>query len=136
MEEIDSEPLISTKLRIAKNTGFTGLSLLCRLHRIYEFDVLKDKVRGVMHMVPMNCAKKIFSRLIEENIINTELVNERLASFPFSTSTILLQPLFDLKFSRKKNILHSYKMLSPKKMYILLNIIFLFLVLLILFRIF
>jgi len=135
MEEIDSEPLISTKLRIAKNTGFTGLSLLCRLHRIYEFDVLKDKVRGVMHMVPMNCAKKIFSRLIEENIINTELVNERLASFPFSTSTILLQPLFDLKFSRK-NILHSYKMLSPKKMYILLNIIFLFLVLLILFRIF
>lgn len=83
MKAIENQPSVNTKLKCATNTGYTGLSLLHRLHVLYGFDPLKDLVRDIMHLIPMNCVKKIITRLIDDQLIDIGILQERINSFPF-----------------------------------------------------
>ena len=65
MQNIESLPTINAKLTAASKCGYTGRSLLNRLHHLYQFDTCQDLVRDVMHTVPMNSAKKVFKRILE-----------------------------------------------------------------------
>ena len=72
MENIEHMPTINAKLSAASRCGYTGSSVLNRLYHLYKFDTCQDLVRDVMHLVPMNCAKKVFKRIIEKNVQNKE----------------------------------------------------------------
>jgi len=42
MNVVDQADCLSICQKLASQTGFTGLSILHRLHRLYKFDVLKQ----------------------------------------------------------------------------------------------
>ena len=84
MEETEFLPAISARLKKSSQTGYTGLSVLHRLHYLYKFDPITDIVRDVMHLIPMNCVKKSMTRLLEEDIIDTGSLQAGLNDFTFS----------------------------------------------------
>lgn len=49
MKEVDQDDRISVRQKSASETGFTGLSILHHLHRLYKFDVLQDLIFDTMH---------------------------------------------------------------------------------------
>ena len=46
--------------KISKGNGLLGLSILHRLHALYGFDVLRDTVFDVMHLLPLSVVKNKF----------------------------------------------------------------------------
>ena len=84
MEKIEHMSSIKEKLAAASKSGYSGSSILNRLYYLYRFNPCHDLVRDVMHMVPMNCAKKVFKRIITENIQRKEELAKRLEEFPYS----------------------------------------------------
>ena len=84
MEKIEHLPTINAKLSAASRCGYTGSSILNLLYHLYKFDVCQDLVRDVMHLVPMNCAKKVFKRVIEENSHNRNEMANRMDNYPYS----------------------------------------------------
>ena len=48
MTQVDEEDRVSIRQKLASKTGFTGLSILHRLYRLYKFDVLQDFVFDTM----------------------------------------------------------------------------------------
>ena len=41
---IGEEERCSVRVNLSKNTGYTGISILHRLHKLYGFDVIQDTV--------------------------------------------------------------------------------------------
>ena len=69
---------------MAKETGYTGKSLLTRLNDLYGFDVSKDMVYDTMHNIPMNIVKKYLDHLEESRKLNGEEVEARIDSLVWS----------------------------------------------------
>ena len=88
MEDVEIEPNRAAKKRMATATGYTGLSLLCQLYPLYGFNPMLDLVHDVMHIIPLNCCKKLISRYLEHEDFNLQDVNRKLESFPFSSGII------------------------------------------------
>ena len=85
MEEVENQGTVSAKSKMAKETGYTGLTLLSRLTYLNGFNPFTDMVHDVMHLVLLNCCKKLFSRYFEdEDLLDTREFNERLEGFPFT----------------------------------------------------
>ena len=78
MDDIENEPRVSIKAKMAKETGFTGRSQLMRLWFLYGFDVLKDTVYDMMHNILMNLVKKFLDYLVESDQLNEDEVEYRL----------------------------------------------------------
>lgn len=57
MIEIGQEERVTVMEKRSRETGFLGLSILHCLHKLYKFDVIKDLVFDVMHLVPLNLVK-------------------------------------------------------------------------------
>ena len=53
MRRVDIEDRQSVRACMAKECGFTGLSILHRLNCLYGFDVLLDTVYDAMHNIPI-----------------------------------------------------------------------------------
>ena len=53
-----------------------------------------------MHLIPINCGKKIFTRLLD-GVVEVEPLQERLDSFPFPAGKFVLM-LHDFFFSKVK----------------------------------
>lgn len=64
MIEIEQEERVTVRERRSKETGFLGVSLLHRLHKLYKFNV--------MHLVPLNLVKRRFEHLLSNSLLNTE----------------------------------------------------------------
>ena len=62
--------------------------ILDRVHKLYGFDVIKDTVNDVMHVVPMNVVKRQIIDLISDEKIDRELVGLKLDSFPWTSGTL------------------------------------------------
>ena len=60
MTEIEQEERTTVKDRMSKESGFLGVSLLNCFHKLYKFDIIKDLVFDVMHLVPLNLLKRRF----------------------------------------------------------------------------
>ena len=58
MKEVDDEDRPTVRQRLASQRGFTGLSILHRLHRLYQFDVLKDLTFDTMHTLVLSEIKR------------------------------------------------------------------------------
>ncbi len=67
MIEIEQEERVTVRERRSRETGFLGVSLLHRLHKLYKFDVIKDLVFDVMHLVPLNLVKRRFEHLLSNS---------------------------------------------------------------------
>ena len=83
MKEIELQPSIPAKLRRAKATGYTGLTLLGRLYNLYHFNPFTDMVHDTVHLILLNLAWKLFSRLFEKEYLDLVELNRRLKLFPF-----------------------------------------------------
>lgn len=85
MREISEEDRTSVRQRLRKESGYTGLSILHRLSKLYSFDVLKDTVYDVMHNFPLNVVGNILKELIASGKLDNSL-----EKFPWITGIILL----------------------------------------------
>ena len=84
MTAIDDEDRPSVRARLSRNSGYTGLSILHRLHKLYKFDVFKDLVFDVMHNIPLNVAARQIKKWIDSEAIDKDVVEQRLNSFPWT----------------------------------------------------
>lgn len=84
MKEIDAEDRRSVRERLSRESGYTGLSILHRLNRLYGFDVIRDTVFDVMHNLPLNIVGSSLKDSIAEGILDVKRADERLANFPWT----------------------------------------------------
>ena len=84
MKEIAEEHRSSVRERLSRESGYTGLSILTRLYKLYGFDVIKDMVFDVMHNLPLNIVGNYLKDLIAEEKLDAKVVDERLAKFPWT----------------------------------------------------
>ena len=84
MKEIAEEHRSSVRERLSRESGYTGLSILTRLYKLYGFDVIKDMVFDVMHNLPLNIGGNYLKDLIAEEKLDAKVVDERLAKFPWT----------------------------------------------------
>ena len=92
MEEVDAATDHNTKQQMATKSGYTGLTVLSRLFFMYGFNPLKDMVRDVMHVLPMNCGKKIFKELLQDIELRSQL-EQRMSELTL-TPEVCFIPLF------------------------------------------
>ena len=70
MKNVAIEERPSVCATMARECGFTGLSVLHRLYAAYGFNVLKDLVFDGMHDVPLNVIKHHFEVQLELGLLN------------------------------------------------------------------
>lgn len=56
MKDVELEDRPTIRNNKAKQSGFTGVSILHSLNALYGFDVIKDLVFDAMHNIPLNVA--------------------------------------------------------------------------------
>ncbi len=87
MEAIEAEDRVTVRAAKAKASGFTGLSVLHRLHPLYGFDVQRDLVYDAMHNVPMNVIGQHLHHYSQQAFFsnaNKALVERRLDAMPWT----------------------------------------------------
>ena len=84
MTAIDTEDRPTVRAQLSRNSGYTGLSVLHRLYKLYKFDVFKDLVFDVVHNIPLNVAPRQVKNWIDSEVIDKHVVEERLKSFPWT----------------------------------------------------
>jgi len=85
MKSVEQEDRRSVRAKLAKDSGYTGLSILHRLYNLYGFDVIQDTVNDIMHMLPMNVVKTQITDLINDEKIDKKVVDEKLQLFPWTS---------------------------------------------------
>lgn len=85
MKNIETEDRRSVRASMARDTGYTGLSILHRLYKLYGFNVILDTVNDIMHVLPMNVVKTQINDLIDDEKIDKKLVDEKLKLFPWTS---------------------------------------------------
>jgi len=96
MEEIGQEERQTVADSKSKDSGFLGVSQLHRLHTLYKFDVLKDLVLDVMHLVPLNLVKRRLEHLISNSLVDTAEVQARLDRIPWTKGTNFVMNCFTI----------------------------------------
>jgi len=84
MRDINDEDRKTVRANKSRNSGYTGLSILYRLHKLYGFDVFKDLVYDTMHNLPTNIISAHLKELITNNKIDSKIVDQRLQAFPWT----------------------------------------------------
>ena len=84
--------------QMAKESGFTGLSTLHRLHVLYGFDYQKHCVFDVMHMVSLGVIRHHLNFLLDNQLVNQHSLQERLSKVPWTAE--FLASRYPLKLSR------------------------------------
>lgn len=90
MKEIAEEDRPTVRERLSRESGYTGLSILHRLQKLYGFDVMKDMVFDVMHNLPLNIVGNYLKDLIADKKIDVNVADERLAQFPWTAGIHML----------------------------------------------
>ena len=85
MAEIGQEERITVALERSKESGFLGVSQLHRLHKLYNFDVLRDLVFDAMHLVPLNLVKRRLDHLLSNSLVDCERLQEALTQMSWTT---------------------------------------------------
>ena len=87
MAAIDTDDRRTVRAQLSRNSGYTGLSVLHMLYKLYKFDVFKDLVFDVMPNIPLNVAANKVKNWIDSEVIDKHVVEERLKSFPWTAGT-------------------------------------------------
>lgn len=83
LQEIEERASVAT-LR-SQEVGFTGLSILYRLTRLYGFDIQRDCIIDVMHTVSLGIIKHHLTYILNDEETNRNALQERLKKFPWSS---------------------------------------------------
>jgi hypothetical protein len=86
---IGEEDRSSVRANLSKHTGYTGISVLHRLHKLYEFDVIRDTVFDMMHNLPLNVVRKHVKRVMDEGIVDRNVLESKLSLMPWTAGYIL-----------------------------------------------
>ena len=91
---IGEEERCSVRSDLSKRTGYTGISILHRLHKLYGFDVIQDTVFDMMHNLPLNVVRKHVKRVIEEGMVDKNVLQHKFSLIPWTAGNVLelLQP--------------------------------------------
>lgn len=84
LKNIEDEERKTVAQAMAKESGFTGLSALHRLHALYGFDYRKDCVFDVMHSVSLGVIRNHLNFLLDNQIVNQHKLQERLSKVPWT----------------------------------------------------
>ena len=85
MSEIENEDRATVQGALARQSGYTGLSILHRLHKLYGFNVLTDMVFDMMHNIPLNVVSKHLNRYLREELADKSILDERLQAVPWTS---------------------------------------------------
>ena len=83
MQKIEDEDRVSVRAQMAKEEGFTGLSTLHRLYKLYRFNILEDMVFDAMHNVVLNVVSQHLHYYTEKGMLTSE-VEKRLSEVPWT----------------------------------------------------
>lgn len=84
MRDINEEDRKTVRANKSRNSGYTGLSILYLLHKLYGFDIFKDLVYDTMHNLPTNIMAAHLKKLVTYKKIDSKIVAERLQAFPWT----------------------------------------------------
>ena len=84
MKDINEEDRKTVRAEKSRNSGYTGLSVLYRLHKLYGFDIFKDLVYDTMHNLPSNVIAAQLKSFITLEKIDSKLVDQCLRFFPWT----------------------------------------------------
>ena len=87
MQSIAEEDRPAVRERLSRNSGYTGISILNELKKLYGFDVSKDLVYDMMHNIPMNVVSRFLNSLISEGTFDPVAVDNKLKTFPWTAGT-------------------------------------------------
>lgn len=87
MKDINEEVSFVRAIK-SRTSGYTGLSILYRLHKLYGFDIFKDLVYDCMHNLPTNVVSNQLKSFINSEKIDSKLVDQRLHSFPWTAGRL------------------------------------------------
>ena len=85
MSEIENEDRTTVRGALARQSGYTGLSILHRLYKLYGFNVLTDMVFDMMHNIPLNVVGKHLNRYLREELVDKSILDERLQAVPWTS---------------------------------------------------
>ena len=85
MSQIEEEDRPTVRSTLARRSGYTGLSILHRLHRLYEFNVILDTVFDMMHNIPLNVVRKDLNRYLDDDSVDKSAVDKRLKAMPWTS---------------------------------------------------
>ena len=88
MCSIGEEERCSVRVNLSKHTGYTGISVLHRLHKLYKFDVIRDTVFDMMHNLPLNVVRKHIKRVIDEGIVDKSVLESKLSRMPWTAGYV------------------------------------------------
>ena len=85
MSEIESEDRPTVRGALARQNGYTGLSILHRLHKLYGFNVILDTVFDMMHNIPLNVVRKDLNRCLSDETVSKSTLDKRLQAMPWTS---------------------------------------------------
>ena len=88
MKDINEEDRKTVRATKSRNSGYTGLSILYRLQKLYGFDIFKDLVYDTMHNLPMNVIVAQLKSFVALENLDGKLVDQRLRSFPWTAGLL------------------------------------------------
>ena len=83
MSQIEEEDRPTVRSTLARQSGYTGLSILHRLHRLYGFNVILDTAFGMMHNIPLNVVRKDLNHCLDDDSVDKSAVDKRLKATPW-----------------------------------------------------
>jgi hypothetical protein len=89
MKDIECEDRPTVHATMARESGFTGLSILHRLYAAYGFNILKDITFDAMHDITLNIIHHHLQRYFEAGILSRNEIDVRLAAIPWTSGTLL-----------------------------------------------
>ena len=84
MNEVDDEDRPTVRQRRASLRGFTGLSILHRLHRLYQFDVLRDLTFDTMHTLVLRVINRQLQHYNDLGLLKNPIIGKRLQEMPWT----------------------------------------------------
>ena len=84
IEKVDQEDRITVRRKLASQVGFTGLSILHRLHRLYKFDVIKDMVFDTMHTLILRVVQRHLQFYLDKGFFKNSVLDARLNAMPWT----------------------------------------------------
>lgn len=87
MSEIEDEDRPTVRSNLAKESDYTGLSILHRLHKLYGLNVISDTVFDMMHNIPLNVINKHINRYLNDDTLSStakSILDKRLQAMPWT----------------------------------------------------
>ena len=76
MKDIDSEDRKTVRAGKSRISGYTGLTILYRLNKLYGFDIFNDLVIDTMHNIPTNVIAAQLKYLIQTDKIDAAVIEQ------------------------------------------------------------